>query len=52
MEEQQDDNKPLLTRDFSVEWLVYHATYTGDYLAAVDLGPGRDYTYREFYDRI
>jgi fatty-acyl-CoA synthase len=39
-------------RDFSVDWLVYHATYTGDYLAAVDLDTGREFTYREFYDRI
>ncbi|QFU75471.1 acid--CoA ligase [Halioglobus maricola] len=38
--------------DFSVDWLVYHATYTGDYLAAVDLDTGREFTYREFYNRI
>ncbi len=40
------------SRDFSVDWLVYHATYTGDYLAAVDLATGREFTYRKFFDRI
>jgi len=38
--------------DFSVDWLDYHAAYTGDYLAAVDLDTGRSFTYREFYNRI
>ena len=51
-DEQQTGAAVVPPRDFSVEWLVYHATYTGDYLAAVDLDTGREFTYREFYDRI
>ncbi len=27
--------------------MVYHATYAGDYLAALDLETGREFTYRE-----
>ncbi len=41
-----------LRDQFSIDWLGYHGRYDGKLVAAVDVDTGRQYTYREFNDRI
>lgn len=35
-----------------IDWLAHHARCRGDATAAIDLGTGRRFTYRQFHDRV
>ena len=35
-----------------IDWLAHHARARGDALAAIDLGTGRRFSYRQFHDRV
>ena len=41
-----------LRDQFSIDWLDYHGRYDSKLIAAVDVDTGRQFTYREFNDRI
>ena len=41
-----------LKHQFSIDWLDYHARYSADTVAAVDVDTGRSFTYQEFNDRL
>ena len=35
-----------------IDWLAHHGQHRGDALAAIDIGTGRRWTYRQFHDRV
>lgn len=41
-----------LKDEFSIDWLEYHATFNSNTLAAVEIDTGREFTYRQFNDRL
>ena len=47
-----EQNLLKLKEEFSIDWLEYHATFNADMLAAVEIDTGREFTYRQFNDRL
>jgi len=41
-----------LRHQFSIDWLDYHARYSADIVAAVDVDTNRSFTYAQFNDRL
>ncbi len=47
-----DSTDRQLRDQFSIDWLDYHGRYDAKLVAAVDVDTGRQFTYREFNDRL